>query len=122
MAASDIPLGAPNEDPRNFIQAAKTPMPGTEHLPVVAYQLIKNIVRFIGAIHNARKEAEREARIRRVEIKALTNIYTKNLNELKQEVAKWESLKYAHTWFWDEHPEDYNDPCLCATCRSYADE
>lgn len=25
----------------------------------------------------------------------------------------------AHTYFWDEHPEDYDDPCLCAVCVSY---
>jgi hypothetical protein len=27
--------------------------------------------------------------------------------------------KYAHTWDWDEHPEDYDDACYCALCRSY---
>ena len=25
----------------------------------------------------------------------------------------------AHTYYWDEHPEDYDEPCICATCRSY---
>ena len=24
----------------------------------------------------------------------------------------------AHTFWWDEHPEDYNDACLCSECRS----
>ena len=27
--------------------------------------------------------------------------------------------EHAHTFFWDEHPEDHDDPCLCVTCRSY---
>ena len=25
-----------------------------------------------------------------------------------------------HTFEWDEHPEDYEDACCCALCRSYA--
>ena len=24
-----------------------------------------------------------------------------------------------HTLEWDEHPEDFEDPCFCSTCRSY---
>ena len=27
--------------------------------------------------------------------------------------------RLAHTWDWDEHSEDYDDFCFCATCRSY---
>lgn len=26
---------------------------------------------------------------------------------------------YYHTIEWDEHPEDYDDTCFCATCRDY---
>ena len=29
--------------------------------------------------------------------------------------------EYAHTWDWEEHPENYDDICMCALCRSYAD-
>ena len=29
--------------------------------------------------------------------------------------------EYAHTWDWEEHPEDRNDWCWCETCRSYMD-
>ena len=40
--------------------------------------------------------------------------------------AMFEMMKahseYAYTYFWDEHPEDYDEPCLCATCRSYMEE
>ncbi len=24
-----------------------------------------------------------------------------------------------HTFDWDEHPEDWDDGCICHTCRSY---
>lgn len=26
---------------------------------------------------------------------------------------------FYHTLAWDEHPEDYEDTCFCATCRDY---
>lgn len=32
-----------------------------------------------------------------------------------------QNVDIAHTYFWDEHPEDYDKPCLCAVCRSYMD-
>lgn len=55
------------------------------------------------------------------------------IKDLKQQVKDLEIYKaiyemlaahpeFAHTYWWDEHPEDYNDPCLCATCRSYMGE
>ena len=25
---------------------------------------------------------------------------------------------YAHTWEWNEHPNDYSGICACADCRS----
>jgi hypothetical protein len=24
-----------------------------------------------------------------------------------------------HTYYWDEHPEDWDDGCFCVQCRSY---
>jgi len=35
----------------------------------------------------------------------------------------WAKLepKYAHTWDWEEHPDGWDEPCMCADCRSYAD-
>ena len=30
--------------------------------------------------------------------------------------------EYYHTLSWDEHPEDYDGSCFCATCRSYMAE
>ena len=39
----------------------------------------------------------------------------------KEEVKRHYS-KYYHTLDWDEHPEDYDDPCFCATCRAYMAE
>ncbi len=52
------------------------------------------------------------------------------IKELKAEVERLEIYEaiykmmaahpeIAHTYFWDEHPEDWNDPCLWSTCRSY---
>ena len=37
----------------------------------------------------------------------------------RDHVAKFDP-EYLHTWDWDEHPEDYDDPCYCASCRSYS--
>ena len=39
----------------------------------------------------------------------------------KEEVKKYYP-KYYHTLDWDEHPEDSDEPCFCATCRSYMAE
>jgi hypothetical protein len=33
-------------------------------------------------------------------------------------VEVWLGWKW-HTAYWDEHPEDWEDGCFCATCRSY---
>ncbi len=38
--------------------------------------------------------------------------------EYKKEVKKYYP-EYFYTLDWDEHPEDYDGPCFCATCRSY---
>ena len=38
--------------------------------------------------------------------------------EYKKEVKK-HYPEYFYTLDWDEHPEDYDGPCFCATCRSY---
>lgn len=39
-----------------------------------------------------------------------------------KEAVKKDYPEYYHTLAWDEHPEDYNEPCFCATCRSYMAE
>jgi len=41
--------------------------------------------------------------------------------ETWEEQFKRTNPEYAHTWDWDEHPDGYNMPCMCADCRSYAD-
>ena len=38
---------------------------------------------------------------------------------LSEAQAQRDYPEYAHTWEWDEHPEDYEDMCFCADCRSY---
>ncbi len=44
--------------------------------------------------------------------------YTDTWNEYKKEIKK-HYPEYYHTLEWDEHPEDFDEPCFCATCRSY---
>ena len=29
--------------------------------------------------------------------------------------------KLADTFYWEEHPEEYEDNCLCFSCRSYGE-
>lgn len=51
----------------------------------------------------------------------------KDRQELEEKTEKLEAAlgmmkaagRFAHTYFWHEHPEDYNDTCVCSTCRSY---
>ena len=35
---------------------------------------------------------------------------------------EWSKMypEYAYTWDLDEHPDGHDEPCMCATCRSYA--
>ncbi len=46
----------------NFAELDKTYIPKQEKLPVVAYQIIKQLISFIVSQHECRKELEREVR------------------------------------------------------------
>jgi hypothetical protein len=49
----------------NFAELDKTYMPGQEQLPVVAYQIIKQIISFIVGQHKRIKELEKELKYER---------------------------------------------------------
>lgn len=38
---------------------------------------------------------------------------------LSEDRAQRDYPEYAHTWKWGQHPEEYEDICFCAECRSY---
>ncbi|MHC4310920.1 MAG: hypothetical protein ACYSW3_00430 [Planctomycetota bacterium] len=40
-------------------------------------------------------------------------------NKTVYEIIEIQYPDLAHTAYWDEHPEDWEDGCFCATCRSY---
>jgi len=44
-----------------------------------------------------------------------------NGEPITEEWVKKNDPKYAHTWEWDEHPDEYDEWCWCASCRSYND-
>ena len=55
------------------------------------------------------KEDRRKKKIQ-IEAKKVSELL--RIQELEREIKKLR----------DEHPEEYNDPCFCATCRSYMAE
>ena len=40
-------------------------------------------------------------------------------NKTLEEIVAAQYPDLVHTIHWDEHPEDWNDGCFCATCRGY---
>ena len=48
----------------------------------------------------------------------MAETYQEGWDKFKAEVKEYYP-EYYHTLEWNEHPEGYNDPCFCATCRSY---
>lgn len=49
----------------------------------------------------------------------MPELYTAEDWEIFKEDVKKYQPQYYHTLEWDEHPEDYDDTCFCATCRDY---
>ena len=50
---------------------------------------------------------------------ALDNFCLELKSKISESDFKYNNPEIAHTWDWEEHPEDYNGPCACQTCRSY---